>query len=226
MSNTDFDSPDEWQELADECCADLRAHGIACSLHDEGMADSLNQGDWPMLLEYAKFIPVYSIALSGAADTELAIVAAKLPQRRLNVLLPAEPFNARYFNEVNDEFMIGLEHARYIGLVKMANDPGNIHIEPRTTGTGLADLFAGQSLNIDGFKEFTRSYHFECNDVALAEDVLTSDFFELISGLGEVWIDIQDGLLLVIYKATTEPAQAIGLANFIKEFATPSKTKA
>ncbi|HET9136828.1 MAG TPA: hypothetical protein VFO76_09330, partial [Candidatus Kapabacteria bacterium] len=72
------DSPDEWQELADNCSAILAKNNFPHRVLEEGILDTIELAEWELFREYVQFIPVYSFSFDGKPEREISICVAKL----------------------------------------------------------------------------------------------------------------------------------------------------
>ncbi|MBS1902906.1 MAG: hypothetical protein JSS75_04310 [Bacteroidetes bacterium] len=222
MTDDEFDSPDEWQQLADECTQLLTEAGIACTLHDEGRLDGLDLRGFTIFMDYRKIFPVYSISLSASKHAEIAICATRMSEVPFKFFNPVLFVNAPYFNEIKDSILLEVGDARLYGTVPLRDDPGDLLIEPVDVESRITELARPVRLAIDGFDSFRLRHHFQCFDPDAAEAVLTPDFFTLVDELGPVYIEVHNGLLIVGFKRVIDDTQPAALANFLLAFAEPN----
>ena len=218
MENEEIETPDEWQELADDCSEILKENNVSFTVKEEGLLDLVQAPTWELFREYTRFVSVYTFSFVGFQEAELVICATRLPEMRPFPFATGYRVGAPYFDEIQS-MMVDISDARLFGAVRLENDPGYIYIQPRDIASTLSDIFQPAELAIEGFSKFRHNFQFDSQDPQLAEEVLTPDFFSLISQLNEPYIEIKDGLLVVGFKTPCEEEQVVTLANFVCSFA-------
>jgi hypothetical protein len=214
------DTPDEWQELADKCSAILTEHGIAHNLLEEGILDTIDPQSRELFQNYKQFVPVYSLVLESDPALQLSICVARLPdiRRASKYGLPVIEAYAPHFYEVNESVMLEIGDARLFGVVEMSRDPGFVYIQPHNTGSMVAMVADDMVLDIEGYDQFRKKYQFDCEDQELVSSTFTPNFLSIVASLGDPYLEINEGILIVGYKTPFEESQVEKLCEFLKSF--------
>lgn len=106
---------------------------------------------------------------------------------------------------------------RAIGFKKLRSSYGHIIIRPETLEDKLRDIFEHSDIDFKEFPKFSSKYFFVSSDKSLANLFATPQRLKRIEQCNEIFIEIQDNVLLSKFSRKINLEDFAALNDFIKE---------